>query len=402
VLSTASQLKMKQLLKEFQISSLIRSCYQECGPTISASKGPYHETKGQFFVRETGNPRSKRNESENKFILPRFFNFFKGSKKVIHTESDEKNKCTPKIDNDFSKMNNNTSATPKLEPQSSHQKVHHESTVLNKGYPKNRKLTSHSQKIKRTCSLPCLASCNNQLLLEPDTFHYHIQRPHILSGRISMQLPVARTAKENASSDDLPPSAQCSQKTARAKRPQPTHGMSPVTPANVPAARASTTSKRSCEVSSDAQYKMGVMRSKNICERRLEMKQRIPPTPFEVNGQTAVSTMAGQRSRMPATETGSVSLDMENKVAAYISPVLRGRNSCDSNTTLGQSTDIGKTSSTEASSMVPQDLPFPCKTTQSVPTMTSACERQKKCERSEDMDSDFTIRHENNIYCLLL
>jgi hypothetical protein len=331
-------------------------------------------------VSETGDLRSKRNKAENKFILLRFLNLFKGSNKVVHIESAEKNKCTPKVDNDLSKMNNDSTATSKLELQSSHQKTHHEPAVLNKGYPKNWKSTSHSQKVKGTCSLPCLLSCNNQAQLEPDTFHHYIQQPHILSGRISMKLPVARTAKENASSDDLPPSAQCSRKIACGKRPQAAHGMSPVSPTNVPAARTSTTSKSSCEVLCDEKYEMGVMPSKNICERRLEMEHKILPTPFEVSREPAVSTTAGQLSRMPATQTAYVSLQKEDKVAVSISPALRGRNSCNSNTTLGQSTDIGKTSSTEASSMAPQDLPFPCKTTQSVPTVPSACGKVKKCE----------------------
>jgi hypothetical protein len=398
VLSTASQLKMKQLFKEFQISTLIQSCYQGCDLINSASKGPHHETKGYFFVSETGDLRSKRNKTENKFILLRFLNFFKGPKKVLHTESAEKNKCSPQIDNDLSKMNNATTPTSKLELQSSH----HESAVLNKGYSKNRKLTSHSQKINETCSLPCLSSCNNQVLLEPDTFHYNIQQPHIVSGRMSMKPPVARTAQENASSDDLPPNAQCSQKIACGKRPQPTHGISPVPPTNVPAARTSTMSESSCEVLSDEKYEMGVTSSKNICDRYLEMKRKISPTLFEVSHEPAVSTTAGQPSRMPATETAYVSLDMEDNVCFSTSPALRGRNSCNSSATLEQSTDIGKASSTEASSMAPQDLPFPCKTTQSVPTMPSACGRQKKCERSEDTDSDFTIRHKNKLCCSLL
>jgi len=394
VLSTASQLKMKQLLNEFQISTLIQSFYQKCGLTIAASKDPYHE--GYFFVSETGHLKSKKNKTVNKFILFRFLNFFKGSKKVVHIETAKKNKGTPQIDKGLSKMNNDSAATSKLELQSSHQNTHHDSP------PKNRKLTSQSEKIKGTCSMPCLSSCNNQTLPEADTFHYYIQQQHILSARISKKLPVAGTAKENASSDDPPPSAQDSQETASGKRSQPTHGMSAVSPTNVHAARTSTTSKSSCEVSSDEKYEMGVVSSKNICERYLEMKHKTPPIPFEVSREPAVLTTAGQHSCMSATETAYVALHMEDKMAVSISPTLRGTNSCNSSTTVGQPTDIGQTSSTEASSMAPQDLPFPCKTTQSAPTMPSACGRQKKSERAEDTDSEFTIRHKNKLSCILL
>jgi hypothetical protein len=402
VLSAASQLKVKQLLKEFQMSTLIQSFYQKCDLTIAASKEPYHEKIGYFFVSETGHLKSKRSKTENKFILLRFLNFFKGSKKVVHIESAKKNKGTPQIDKGLSKINNDSTATSKLELQSSHQETHHESPVLNKGYPKNRKLTSQSEKIKGACSLSCLSSCNNQTLPEPDTFHYYIQQPHILSERTSTKLPVAGTAKENASSDDHPPSAQVSQEIDSGKRPQPTHDMSAVLPTNVHAARTSTTSKSSCEVSCDEKYEMGVVSSKNICERHLEMKHKTPQIPFEVSREPAGSITAGQRSRMSATETEYVALHMEDKMAVSISPTLRGSNSCNSSTTLGQPTDIGNTSSTEASSMAPQDLPFPCKTTQSAPTVPSACGRQKKSEQEEDTDSEFTIGHKNKLFCVLL
>jgi hypothetical protein len=392
---------MKQLLKEFQISTLIQSFYQKCGLTIAVSNGPYHETKGYFFVSETGHLKSKRNKTENKFILSRFLNFFKGSKKVVHIESAKKNKGTPQIDKGLSKMNNNSTATSKLELQSSHQKTHHESPVLNEGYHKNRKLTSRYEKTKGNCSVSCLSSCNNQTLPEPDAFHYYIQQPHNLSVRISKQLPDAWGAKENASSDDLPPSAQVSQETASGKRPQPTHGMSAVSPRNVHAARTST-SKSSCEVSSDEKYEMDVVSSKNMCDRHLEMKYKTPPIPFEVSREPAVSTTAGQRSHMSATETTNVALHMEDKMSVSISPTLRDSNSCNSSTTVGQPTDIGTMSSTEAPSMVPQDLPFLCKTTQSAPTMPSDCGGQTKSERAEDTDSEFTIRHKNKLSCILL
>ena len=395
VLSTASQLKMKQLLIEFQISTLIQSFYQKCGLTIAASKGPYHETKGHFFVSETGHLKSKRNKTEYKYL-----NFFKGSKKVVHIESAKKNKGTPQTDKGLSKMNNDSTATSKLELQSSHQKTANESPVLYMGHRKNRNLTSQYEKIKGTCNLPCLPSCNNQTLPEPDAFHYYTQQPHTLSARISKKLPDAWSAKENASSDDLPASAQVSQEIASGHRPQPTHGMSAVSPTNVHAARTSKTSKSSYEVSSDEKYQMGVVSSKNICERHLEILHKAPPIPFEVSREPAVSTKARQRSR--TTETAYAALHMEDKMAVSISPTLRGSNSCNSSTTVGQPTDVGKTSSTEAPSMAPQDLPFLCKTTQSTPTMPSACGRQTKSEQAEDTDSEFTIRHKNELCCILL
>ena len=398
VLSTASQLKMKQLLKEFQISTLIQSFYQECGLTISASKGPYHETKGYFYVSESGNLKSKRNKPQNKFILLRFLDSFKGSKNVLQIESAKKNKGGPKIDNDSSKINNDSTANFKLELQSSQQKCHHESPFLNKGYRKNRKLISQSKEKKETCSVPCLSSCNNQALLETDTFYCCIQQPDILAVRISKKLPGAGTGKENASSDDVPPIAHFSQNIACGERPQPTDGMSAVSQKNIPAARTSKTSKSSFKASSDEIYEMGVVPSKKIGNRHLEMKHKITPTPLEVSGESAVSTTAGHRSRTSETETAYISLHMEDKESVSISPTLRGNSS----TALGQSTNIGKTSSTQASCMAAQDLPLPCKTTQSLLTKPSACGRQKEGERAKYTDSDFKIRHKNTPSCLLL
>jgi len=122
-------------------------------------------------------------------------------------------------------------------------------------------------------------------------------------GKIIEETSSNTNAKENASSDDLPPSAQFSQKIACGKRLQPTHGMSAVSPTNVHAARTSTTSKSPCEVSSDVKYEMGVESSKNVCERHIEMKHKTPPIPFEVSREPVVATTAGQRSRMSATDS---------------------------------------------------------------------------------------------------
>ena len=399
VLNTASQLKMKQLLKEFQISAHIPSFYQKRGLTALASKRPYHEAKGYFYGSETGKMTSKRNKRKNKFVPLRFLNFFKLSKKVVHTESTAKNKGTPKTENDLSKTTNDSNATCKLELQSSYQKTNHESLLLNNGSPNKRKLTSLSEKIKKTCSVPYLSSCNNEILLEPDTSHYYVQQPDILPAEISKKLSAAQTVKENALKDDLAPSAQFSEKIACEKRPQPTHGMSAVSQTNVPAAR-NPTAKTSCKVSLDEKHEIGLVHSTKICDRNLEMKNKTLPTSFEVTQEPEVPGTVGQRT---GTEAEYVSLHVQDKVSVSNSPTLQRTNSCKNSAIWEQRTDIDETSSTQASSKATQELPFPCKTTVSVSVPTpSGCARQKKSERAQDTNSDFTIRNKHATSCLLL
>jgi hypothetical protein len=401
-LNTASQLKMKQLLKEFQISTLIPSVHQKCGPTVLTSKGPYQEAKGYFYVSETGNLTSKRNKTENRLVPSRFLNFFERSKKVVHIESAKKHKGNPKIDNDLSKMNNDSTATCTLQLQTAHQTTYHESPVVNKRHPKNRKLISQSEKKKETCSVTCLSSWRNQTLTEPGNFHYYTQQPHILPAEIRKKLSVAQTVQENAFRDGLPPSEQFLEKTACEKRSQPTHGVSAVSRTNVPAARNPTTANTSSKVSSDEKHENGLVPSNEIYGRHLQTKIKSLTTSFEATQEPEISTTVGQISRMFETEKEYVSLHMGDKVAVSSSPTLRRRNSCNSSDILEHRTDVDKTSSTQASSKATQDLPFPCKTTGSAPIMPSACGQQKQSESAQDTNSDFKIRNKHAASCLLL
>ena len=401
VLSTASQLKMKRLLREFQISTLVPRFYEKRDLRILASKRLYPEAAGYsyFDVSETGNPPLNRNKVENKMFPLRFFNFFIRPRKPVLIKSARINKGNRKIDHDSSKIDYDSTATCKLQLQSSHQKSYHEYPVLNKEQPKNRKLISQSEKIKRNFSVSCLSSRNNQILPEPDKFHYCIPQTDSLPAGTSKKLPVAETVKENALRDDLPPSAQIPQKTAREKRIQPTYGLSQT---NVPTARNSTTLKTSCQVSLDEKHKIGLLSSKKKYDEDSEMKNKTLLTSFEVTRERAVPPTVGEHRLLSGTEAEYVSLHVDDKMAASNSPISQRTNSCNSTIILGQHTDSDETSSTQASTKAPQDLPFPCKTTESVSAMPSPYGRHKKSERARDKNSDFTMRKKREISCLLL